>query len=86
MARRDIRHSSRAPAADTWLSFADLVLLRGILAPLLQWQPGAQATYDAVRIHIGENAYTYDGYFAKTASPFIHHPIPQAAWCPSPPL
>ncbi len=53
---------------------------RGILAPLLQWNVGAQGDYDAVYIHISEKAFDYKGYFAKTATPFIHHPIPQAAW------
>ena len=53
---------------------------RGILAPLMMWQPGAQTDYDAVYIHITETAFEYKGYFAKTATPFIHHPIPQAAW------
>ncbi len=53
---------------------------RGILAPLLMWQPGAQTDYDAVYIHVTENAFEYKGYFAKTATPFIHHPLPQGAW------
>lgn len=73
-----------APAADPGLAFLypydKTVWPRGILAPLLQWSPGAQATYDAVRITVTENAFTYDGFFAKTATPFLHHPIPQAAW------
>ena len=53
---------------------------RGILAPLLQWTPGAQGDYDAVYIHLKEASYEYKGFFAKTATPFVHHPIPQAAW------
>ncbi len=53
---------------------------RGVLAPLVQWKPGAQRDYDAVYIKLTEAAYEYDGYFARTATPFIHHPIPQAAW------
>ncbi len=53
---------------------------RGILAPLLMWQPGAQTDYDAIYIHITENAFEYKGYFLKTATPFIHHPITQGAW------
>ena len=52
---------------------------RGMLAPLLQWQPGAQS-YDAVRIHLSGTYYDYEGYFAQTATPFTHHPIPQGAW------
>ena len=53
---------------------------RGILAPLLQWNVGAQGDYDAVYIHAYEKSFDYKGYFAKTATPFIHHPIIQAAW------
>lgn len=53
---------------------------RGILAPLMQWQPGAQGDYDAVYIKMSEASFEYDGFFAKTATPFTHHPIPQAAW------
>jgi hypothetical protein len=53
---------------------------RGVLAPLLQWKPGAQGDYDAVSIKLSEAALDYQGYFARTATPFIHHPIPQAAW------
>ena len=53
---------------------------RGILAPLLQWTPGASSSYDAVYIHAAEKNVDYKGYFTKTATPFIHHPIPQNAW------
>jgi hypothetical protein len=53
---------------------------RGLLAPLLMWKVGAQADYDAIYIHIHEDFYDYKGYFAKTATPFIHHPIVQKAW------
>mgnify|MGYP001179135207 CR=1 FL=1 len=53
---------------------------RGILAPLLQWKPGDQGDYDAVAIKISENNFEYEGMFARTATPFAHHPIPQAAW------
>jgi hypothetical protein len=73
-----------APVVDTGLSFLypydKTVWPRGILAPLVQWKPGAQADYDAVYIKLTEAAYQYDGYFAKTAAPFVHHPIPQQAW------
>jgi hypothetical protein len=71
------------PAADpglAWLYPYDrTVWPRGILAPLLQWRPGAQS-YDAIYIHIRETNYEYKGFFARTATPFIHHPIPQAVW------
>jgi len=53
---------------------------RGVLAPLVQWQAGAQGDYDAVSIKLSETAFEYDGTFARTATPFTHHPIPQAAW------
>ncbi|MDB4945764.1 MAG: hypothetical protein JWP97_5298 [Labilithrix sp.] len=53
---------------------------RGVLAPLLQWRAGAQGDYDAVSIKLTENAYEYEGTFARTATPFAHHPIPPTAW------
>jgi len=37
-------------------------------------------SYDGVYIHIEETAFEYQGYFAKSATPFVHHPVPQAAW------
>lgn len=51
---------------------------QGVLAPLLQWN--TTASYDAVRIALDCPGYAFDGTFAKTATPFVHHPIPQAAW------
>jgi hypothetical protein len=73
-----------AATADPGLAFLypydKTVWPRGILAPLLQWSAGAQGDYDAVKIELSEGAFTYTGYFAKTATPFIHHPITQAAW------
>ena len=36
---------------------------QGLLAPLLQWNPGAHA-FDSVYVHIQENNYEYKGYFA----------------------
>jgi len=73
-----------APAADAGLTFLypydKTVWPRGILAPLLQWKPGAKGDYDAVYIRLTEAAYEYEGFFAKTAAPFSHHPIPQQAW------
>lgn len=73
-----------AAGADTglaWLYPYDATVWpRGILAPLLQWKVGAKGDYDAVKIRITEASFEYTGYFAKTAAPFIHHPIPQAAW------
>ncbi len=73
-----------APVADVgmkWLyPYDKTVWPRGILAPQLQWAVGAQGDYDAVRIQISETNYSYDGYFAKNATPFINHPIPQDVW------
>jgi hypothetical protein len=72
------------PVADQGLSwlypYDNTVWPRGLLAPLLMWKPGAQNDYDAIYIHIHEDFYDYKGYFAKTATPFIHHPIVQKAW------
>jgi hypothetical protein len=72
-----------SPMPDAGLAFLypydKTVWPRGILAPLLQWQPGAK-TYDAVYIHLQEAAFEFKGYFAKTATPFLHHPIPQDVW------
>jgi hypothetical protein len=52
----------------------------GVRAPLLQWQPPAGVNYDAVYIHLTEANFEYAGFFARTATPFIHHPIPQDVW------
>ncbi|HEX3769329.1 MAG TPA: hypothetical protein VHV30_00625 [Polyangiaceae bacterium] len=65
--------------AASWLyPYDQTVWPRGLLAPLLQWNTGM--TFDAVEIHLHENAFDYVGTFAATAAPFIHHPVPQAAW------
>ena len=62
-----------------WLyPYDQTVWPRGVLAPLLQWS--APHSYDAVYIHLSENNFDYQGFFAATATPFVHHPIPQAAW------
>lgn len=71
------------PTADptvSWLyPYDNTVWPQGILAPLLQWNAGAY-DFDAVYIHISENAFDYKGYFAANATPFINEPITQAAW------
>jgi hypothetical protein len=71
------------PMADSsigWLyPYNNTVWPQGILAPLLQWNAGAY-NFDAVYIHISENAFDYKGYFAATATPFINEPVTQAAW------
>jgi hypothetical protein len=51
---------------------------RGLLPPLLQWT--APRSYDAVSIQLDCPAFSFTGTFAKTATPFLHHPIPRLAW------
>jgi hypothetical protein len=74
---------SGIPTADPTLAFLypydQTVWPRGVLAPLLQWSAGTHS-FDAVFIHISEKNFDYQGFFAKTATPFIHHPVEQAAW------
>ena len=55
---------------------------QGLLAPLLQWQPGTTGgpTYNAVRIQIAENGFAYTGYFAANGTPFVNIPVEQLAW------
>jgi hypothetical protein len=53
---------------------------QGLLAPLLQWQPGAVGNYDGVYIHLQEKCFEYEGFFAPPAKLFINHPILQTAW------
>jgi hypothetical protein len=72
------------PTADTTVSilypYDGTVWPQGLLAPLLQWNPGAYA-FDSVYVHIKENNFEYKGYFASnTTGAFINIPIPQAAW------
>ncbi len=71
------------PTADPtigWLyPYDNTVWPQGILAPLLQWNPGSY-DFDAVYIHISENAFDYKGYFASTATPYVNEPVSQAAW------
>ena len=68
-----------APGLGWLYPYDKTVWPRGILAPLMQWSPGAQ-TYDAVYVHVTEGAFEYQGFFANTATPFLHHPIPQSVW------
>ncbi|MBK6695965.1 MAG: PD40 domain-containing protein [Myxococcales bacterium] len=53
---------------------------RGILAPLLQWNVGAQGDYDAVLVSLKETFFEYEGTFAKNAAPFKNHPVGQQVW------
>jgi hypothetical protein len=74
-----------SPTADTTVSilypYDGTVWPQGLLAPLLQWNPGAHA-FDSVYVHIKENNYEYKGYFGSNAlnQPFLDVPIPQDAW------
>jgi hypothetical protein len=71
------------PTADSTVSilypYNGTVWPQGLLAPLLQWDPGTHG-FDSVYVHIVENAYEFKGYFAANATPFLNVPIPQAAW------
>jgi hypothetical protein len=63
----------------TWLyPYDKTVWPQGLLAPLLQWSTAQ--SYDAVRIHLQETGFQYDGYFSAPATPFVNHPILQLAW------
>ncbi len=74
------------PVADmglAWLyPYDKTVWPQGLLAPLLQWQPGAVGNYDAIYIHLVEKGFEYKGFFGKPAgaATFVNHPILQAAW------
>ncbi len=52
---------------------------QGLLAPLLQWNPGTHS-FDSVYVHIKEKNYEYQGYFASNKTPFVNLPIPEAVW------
>ncbi|MGZ3430031.1 MAG: hypothetical protein ACXVCV_25445, partial [Polyangia bacterium] len=52
---------------------------RGLLAPLLQWNPAAR-NFDAVMVKLHSKNFDYTGTFAKNATPFINLPIPQGVW------
>ena len=72
------------PTADASVSilypYDGTVWPQGLLAPLLQWNPGAYA-FDSVYVHIQENNFEYKGYFASnTTGAFVNVPVPQQAW------
>ncbi len=71
------------PARTFLYPYDKTVWPRGLLAPLLQWTPGAtDAT--AIAIHLQSSTFTYDGYFGRPAAlgagAFVNHPIPQDVW------
>ncbi|HWE31518.1 MAG TPA: hypothetical protein VHB97_26135, partial [Polyangia bacterium] len=53
---------------------------RGILAPLIAWDPSANHTFDAVLVKLHEANFDYTGTFAANATPFINLPIPADVW------
>lgn len=59
--------------------YDETVWPKDILPPLLQWR-GAAKDPEAVAIHLECPAFVYDGTFARTATPFTHHPITAEAW------
>jgi hypothetical protein len=71
------------PVADPSISllypYDGTVWPKDVLAPLLQWRSDSR-DFSAVRIELSGSSYHYVGAFARTATPFIHHPVPQAAW------
>ena len=53
---------------------------QGVVPPLLQWT--APRSYDAVYIHLHENAFDYQGFFSAPVAgqPFVNVAIQKAAW------
>src|SRR6185312_7455303 len=72
-----------APTADANVKmlypYDGTVWPRGLLAPLLQWDPGARS-FDAVMVKLHSKNFDYTGTFAKNATPFINLPIPEDVW------
>jgi hypothetical protein len=72
-----------APTADATVKllypYDGTVWPRGLLAPLLQWNPAARS-FDAVMVKLHAKNFDYTGTFAKNATPFINIPIPQGVW------
>ncbi len=67
------------PSVSLLYPYDGTVWPQGLLAPLLQWNPGSHS-FDSVYIHIKEANFEYKGYFAANKTPFVNVPIPQAAW------
>jgi hypothetical protein len=67
-------------AAVTWLyPYDGTVFPRGLLAPLVQWDPGTHA-FDGVRLSVSGAHYQYTGDFSANHAPFRNLPVPQPAW------
>ena len=79
------RALTSAPTADSQVQILypyDATLWpRDLLPPLLQWTTGTHH-FDAMRIHVEEDFYEYDGFFAAPSSDalFENLPIPKDAW------
>ena len=67
------------PSVSILYPYNNTVWPQGLLAPLLQWDPGGNL-FDSVFVDLKEKNYEYKGYFAENAAPFLNLPIPQAAW------
>ena len=51
---------------------------QGTLAPLLQWQSTHAAATTAIKMHLAEKGFTFDGYYA--APGWVNEPLDQGAW------
>ncbi len=78
----------QTPTADPKRSFLypydGTVWPRGLLAPLIQWTPGA-ADATAIGLQLTSKTYQYQGYFGRPAALaatalFVRHPIPADVW------
>src|SRR5580692_9412351 len=71
------------PIADATVSliypYDATVFPQGILAPLLQWDPGKHV-FDGAQLRIKSTYYEYVGSFTANKTPFLNLPIPQSVW------
>jgi hypothetical protein len=74
---------SGTPSADSSVRilypYDGTVWPQGLLAPLLQWNPGSHS-FDSAFLHIQGTNYEYKGYFAANKTPFVNLPIPESVW------
>ena len=70
---------SADPAVHILYPYDGTVWPRGLLAPLVAWDP-ATHTFDAVMITLHSNHYDYTGTFSANATPFLNLPIPADVW------
>jgi hypothetical protein len=76
--------SNGAPTQDSSVQllypYDGTVWPRGLLAPLLQWNPGAHH-FDSIYVHFEQPNFEYKGFFgANNKTNFINLPVPQKAW------